>query len=199
MHSQDEHATFGAPSFMARIQAKDEAALRDVVHAYLDQVLRAARGAGLTREQAEYVTQNTFVTFIESASRFEGRSHVWTWLFGILYRKVAEERRQIRKGMRTDDIQAVMEQRFRTNGYWLRPPREADLHLENTEIGELIESCLGITTPRQRLAFVLREVKGLDTDEICNVLDVTVTNLGVLPYRVRNRLRECLEKWGVKG
>jgi len=139
MHFRDKHADFGAPSFVARIQATDEAVLRDVVPAYLDQVLRAARAAGLTREPAEVVTQSTLVTFVASAGRFEGRSHVRTRLFGILYRKVAEERRQIQKEMRTADIQEVMEQRFRTNGYWLRPPREAELQLEGAEIGELIE------------------------------------------------------------
>ena len=33
---------------------------------------------------------------------------------------------------------------------------------------------------------------------ICKILDVTHTNLGVLLYRVRNRLRECLEARGVR-
>ena len=47
------------------------------------------------------------------------------------------------------------------------------------------------------MAFILREVEGLDTDEICKILGVTRTNLGVLLYRVRNRLRECLETKGV--
>ena len=49
------------------------------------------------------------------------------------------------------------------------------------------------------MTFILREVEGFGTDEICNILEVTRTNLGVLLYRVRNRLRECLEAKGVKG
>ncbi|MDA2932810.1 hypothetical protein MYX82_00550 [Acidobacteria bacterium AH-259-D05] len=48
------------------------------------------------------------------------------------------------------------------------------------------------------MAFVLHEVEGFSSDEICKILDVTNTNLGVLMYRVRNRLRECLEAKGVK-
>ena len=47
------------------------------------------------------------------------------------------------------------------------------------------------------MAFVLREVQGYATDEICKILSVTVTNLGVMLYRARNRLRECLEAKGV--
>ena len=34
---------------------------------------------------------------------------------------------------------------------------------------------------------------------MCKILDVTRTNLGVLLYRARNRLRECLESKGYKG
>ena len=59
----------------------------------LPQIVRAARGAGFAPQLAEDVAQDTFVTFIETAPRFEGRSHVRTWLFGILYKKIAAARR----------------------------------------------------------------------------------------------------------
>ena len=48
------------------------------------------------------------------------------------------------------------------------------------------------------MAFVLREVQELITKEICKILEVSSTNLGVRLYRGRNRLRECLEKRGVR-
>ena len=74
--------------FAARIRAGDRDALQAVVHAYMSQVLRAARGAGLSPQRAEDVTQGTFATFIEVVPRFEGRSHVRTFLFGILYKSM---------------------------------------------------------------------------------------------------------------
>ncbi len=83
----------------------------------------------------------------------EGRSHVRSWLFGILYKKVTGARRGLRRDQEMDDIDDVFE---------------------------------------QRMAFVLREVEGMDTREICKIVEVTRTNLGVLLHRVRNRLRECL-------
>ncbi len=86
-------------SLYVREQKADAAALEQVVHAYLPQLLRAARGAGLAPELAEDVAQDTFVTFIETAPRFEGRSHVRTWLFGILYKKIAAARRDARYGL----------------------------------------------------------------------------------------------------
>ena len=59
--------------------------------------------------------------------------------------------------------------------------------------------CLDEVPDRQRLAFVLREVEGFETEEICNILQVSANNLGVLLFRARNRLRECLESKGMKG
>ncbi len=49
------------------------------------------------------------------------------------------------------------------------------------------------------MAFLLREVEGLATTEICKILGVTGTNLGVMLHRLRNRMRECLEARGITG
>ena len=191
-------AAFRDPAFAARIRAGDRAALEAVVRAYLPQVLRAALGAGLSRERAEDATQETFKTFLETCHRFEGRSHVRTWLFGILYHKLSETRRAAQREERTDDIDEVMEHRFDARGMWARPPA-ADQALSDAQIRRYLEQCLEPLSERQRLAFVLREVEGLDSEEICNVLDVSRTNLGVLLFRARNKLRECLERLNVRG
>ena len=63
--------------------------MRQVVHAYRSQILRAARDAGLAEPDAADVTQRTFLTFIESLPRLEGRSTVRNWLLGILHRQPA--------------------------------------------------------------------------------------------------------------
>lgn len=185
------------PEFLDRLRRQDRRAVAAVVDAYLDQVLRAARGAGLGPAAAEDVAQSTFLTFIETAPRFEGRSRVRTWLFGILYRKVAEARRA-----RTTDEWNELDYhagRFDETGSWVRPPRAADFDLETAELGRAIAECLDAAPTRPRMAFTLREVEGLSTEEICKILDVTVTNLGVMLHRVRNRLRECLEAKGIEA
>lgn len=184
------------PDLAARIRARDRATVAAVVDAYLDQVVRAARGAGLGPEQAEDVAQSTFATFIESAPRFEGRSHVRTWLFGILYNKIQEARRGLARERLNDDIDQVFESRFDPDGVWSRPPRGPADELFAREARREIAGCLEAAPERQRLAFLFREVEGLSTPEICKVLGITATNLGVMLHRVRNRLRDCLEaKW----
>jgi len=188
---------FAGPDFLARLKSRDRETLRQLVHLYLPQILRAARGAGLDPQNAEDVTQNVFLTFLERLEDFEGRSHVRTWLFGILYRKISEMRRSAQKAAAAEDIDEVLEHRFKPDGMWLKPPRQTDLTTYEAEIREHLADCLtGISTD-QRLAFVLREVEEMDTAEICRVMDVSRSNLGVLLFRGRNLLRECLEKRNV--
>ena len=187
---------FEDSQFVERIRTRDSNALRDVVESYLPHILNTARASGLARERAEDVTQATFTTFIERAPDFEGRSHVRTWLFGILYRKIAEARRGLDRERRSDDIDRIMEGRFDRKGMWKSPPQAITLY--GAEIAEFIEGCQERLSSSERMAFVLREVEGMSTEEICNILDVSRTNLGVLLFRGRNRLRECLEAKGVK-
>ena len=186
------------PDFGARIRERDTQALEEVVRRYLPQILRAARGAGLAPQPAEDVAQDTFVTFIERAHRFEGRSHVRTWLFGILFKKIAAARRNLGRENVTDDIEEVFEQRFDNAGSWTRPPRPVDAEVYDAEVRQGIDGCLDRVPTNQRMAFVLREIEGMDTQEICKILEVTRTNLGVLLHRVRNRLRECMEAKGIE-
>ena len=70
--------------------------------------------------------------------------------------------------------------------------------LYGAEIAKFLNDCVERLASLQRMAFVLREVEEMDTEEICKILDISHTNLGVLLYRGRNGLRECLEAEGVK-
>ncbi len=182
----------------ARIRAGDRSAIQTVVETYLGQILRAARSAGLDASRAEDVTQATFTTFIEAAPRFEGRSSVRTWLFGILYNKIAEARRARDRDRQLDDIDEVFERRFDATGKWSTPPLPVDADLQNKEVRRKIFACLDAAPPRQSLAFVLREVEDFSTDEICKILGLTSTHLGVMLHRVRTRVRECLGAKGVR-
>lgn len=191
--------TIENPHLAEKIRHRDPDAIETVVRGYLPQILRAARGAGLDETTAEDVTQSTFTTFIEKADSFDGRSKVRTWLFGILYRKILETHRETRRVQQTEDIDEVMEERFSASGGWARPPRPVDAEFYDAEIRSYLEECLELVPPQQRMAFILREVEGHTSEEICNILDVSRTNLGAMLHRCRNRLRECLETKGIDG
>jgi len=187
------------PELVAGVLAGEPEAQRVVVETYLPQILRASRGAGLDLATSEDVAQATFLTFFEKVETFEGRSRLRTWLFGILYRKIQETRRKHGREIPSDEIETLVERRFDERGNWLNPPRGIEKSLESAEIRDAIDGCLEGVPMAQRMAFVLREVEGLISEEICKILDVSRTNLGVLMYRARNRLRECLEAKGISG
>ncbi|HLI30410.1 MAG TPA: sigma factor, partial [Terriglobia bacterium] len=84
---------FSDPQFIQQLKSRDRAAIERLVDAYLHQLLRAARGMGFLPDESEDLAQAAFLAFIESAERFEGRSHVRTFLFGIFYNKVSEHLR----------------------------------------------------------------------------------------------------------
>jgi RNA polymerase sigma-70 factor (ECF subfamily) len=188
-----------SPAFAQQVRSRSPEALRSVAEAYFAQLLRAARGAGLGPEQAEDAAQSTFATFIETAPRFEGRSRVRTWLFGILYNKISELRRREGRARSDEDIDEVVQERFAPGGGWSRPPRAADLRVYDAHVRAHIEDCLEGVPLKQRMAFILSVVQEFDTAEVCKILDVTATHVGVLLFRARNRLRECLDAKGIQG
>jgi RNA polymerase sigma-70 factor (ECF subfamily) len=184
--------------FVERLKRRDKAAVTTFVRTYTGQLYRASVGLGLSDSLSAELVQSVWSSFFEVAPRFEGRSHIRTYLFGILYNKARELRRESARVELRDDIDEVVEQRFAADGTWVRPPADPETLLLGREALTALERCLEALSTRQRLAFVLKEVDGLSHAEICNVLDLSLTNVGVVLFRARNLLRECLEGKGLK-
>ncbi len=187
------------PGRTAAIRRSDPEVLGDVVRECLPGLLRAARAAGLDPHAAEDAAQDAVLVFVERAADFDGRARAAAWLHGILVRKIQERRRAFRRDQGHDPIDEVMESRFRPDGTWARPPSGPDHDLGRAELRGILTGCLDLVPERQRLAFSLREVEGFTTEEVRKILDVTANNLGVLLFRARNRMRECLESHAIGG
>ena len=183
-------------AFLARLHRRDAEALQAMVEQNARPLYRAARGMGFSHPEAEDLVQGVFATFLETLDRFEGRSAVRTWLFGILHRKSLERYRQAARDERHDPIDDVFESCFDTRGNWIRPPLELDRLAASSEARDAIQACLDQLPGLQRQAFVLREVEQHDAQEVSNILGKTVTHVGVLFHRARMRLRQCLEAHG---
>jgi RNA polymerase sigma-70 factor, ECF subfamily len=181
------------------IRAGDPDTLEQVARENLPILLRAARAAGLDSDDAHDAVQETLLVFVRRAGEFDGRAAVRTWLFGILLKKISERRRAFAREETVDDIEAVVDARFDAAGRWSRPPRGPDADLSADQAMQWLKECLEQLPDRRRLAFVLREVDQLETAEVCKVLEVSPNNLGVLLFRARSALRECMETKGIRG
>lgn len=173
--------------------------LDEIARQHLAPLRRAAAASGLAADEAWDAVQETLVVFVRRAHEYDGRAGMRAWLLGILYRKIMELRRANVREEPVEDVDAVFEERFGANGRWSRPPRSPEEYTMGNQAMAWLEECLGDLPERRRLAFILREVEQLPTDEVCKILEVSGNNLGVLLFRARNGLRECLESKGIHG
>ena len=122
-----------------------------------------------------------------------------TWLFGILYKKIAAARRSLQRDRRTEPIDETVPPHIDPTRTWgtSGPPVETDLF--HREMEGQIFTCLDEAPPRLSLAFVLREVKEIASADIRSVMGITQTNLDVMLHRIRHRVRQCLEAKGLLG
>lgn len=186
------------PKVLELLRARDPQCIDGVVRLQAQPLYRTARALGFDESEAEDLTQDTFRVFLETLDKFEGRSSAGTWLTGILYRKALERRRELARALQCDPIDEVLESRFDRSGKWKNPPEDLQALVASKQLGMAISSCLKKLPDQQRAAFLLRELAGMDSSEICGTLEIGVSHLGVLLFRARNRLRECLEMRGWK-
>ena len=65
--------------------------------------------------------------------------------------------------------------------------------LESRELWETFNHCLSQLPQQIAIAFTLCEIDGLESNEICEILNVTPNNLWVMLHRGRTKLRNLLE------
>ena len=58
---------------------------------------------------------------------------------------------------------------------------------------DMVDFCLHRLPPGTARVFMMRELFEMEAREICRELSITQNNLGVLMYRARMALRQCLE------
>jgi len=188
---------FSDSHFLQRLRAQDATAFEQLVHAYNDHIYKAGFGMGLSREDSREVCNSTWLTFFEVVPRFEGRSHIRTFLFGIFYNKVAEFKRSFFRFKNHEPIDDVMQARPDDSGHW-RPLSEMPaVAVEWGDTINNIEDCMEKLPQMQKAVFTMKVVMQEDADTICNTLEISSTNLRQLLYRGKNGLRECLQKLGI--
>ncbi len=179
-----------------KIRQRDPIALEAVVRLHTGHLYKACLGLGFQNFEAEDITQSVWITFFDVVAQFEGRSSLRTFLFGILYNKASEYRKQNKRAESTENIEEVIDEHFNKHGHWIssHSPLSPDKFLESAQTMSLISKCLEFLPLNQKMAFILKEIDEEMTETICNILNVTSTNLGVLLFRARNQLRECIER-----
>jgi RNA polymerase sigma-70 factor (ECF subfamily) len=167
------------------------------------QLLRFAKLQLRSEAQAEDAVQEAMLAALAGAEKFAGAAQAKTWVFAILKNKIIDElRRRAREGNvldysndaeETDDLDVLFDQR----GHWTEAPsawENPEAALENQQFWVIFEACLDGVPPKPGRVFMMREILGLETEEICKELGISSSNCWVLLHRARLGLRECLSR-----
>lgn len=184
-------------TFIDKLMKKDPASVEELVRNYTGPLCLQAKKLGFSFEETDDIVQSTWITFFDVIHKFEGRSSLKTFLFGILYNKASEYRRKNFRLKNSEELDMEFNDsfdfHFDNKMHWIKNPINPESFKLKTEIISIIEHCLSLLPLKQKLAFVLKEVDEEDTNHICKELDVSSTNLGVLLFRAKNQLRICIE------
>ena len=191
---------------LARLRAGDESAFSEVVSRYQGVLMRLAIAFHPNRAFAEEVVQDTWTAVVDGLPSFKGHSSLKTWICRILTNRaktrLAREGRSVPLSALENsdsDEPAVDETRFLLNGSWAQLPqsfddRSPERQLMRKEAIGCLQSALERLPLNQRAVVTLRDVEGLESEEVCNILDIGETNQRVLLHRGRSKLRQALEE-----
>jgi RNA polymerase sigma-70 factor, ECF subfamily len=183
---------------LERLRAGDEQAFVALVARHHAAMLRLANSFVSSTAVAEEVVQDTWVGVLRGIDGFAGRSTFRTWLLRILVNRARSTGVREHRSVAVGDAGPVVDRsRFDASGAWMSPPQhwieDSEDRMHAQALAGHIQKTLDELPVRQREVIVLRDVDGLSSHEVCDVLEISDANQRVLLHRGRSHLRQALE------
>lgn len=181
-----------------RAQAGELIAFEALTNRYEARVYSLARRILQQEQDAQDVTQQTFLSALENLAGFRGEASFSTWLFRIATHAALKIIRK-RKGLPTVSLDQALEPpetvasvpRPEYIADWRQLPDEM---AHQRELRELLEQALKALGENYRMVFLLRDVEGLSVRETAEALGLSEANTKVRLLRARLELRERLAR-----
>jgi RNA polymerase sigma-70 factor (ECF subfamily) len=157
---------------------------------------------------ADEVVQDAWLAVVRSLDGFQARSSLKTWLLTITANTAKTRLKGNRREVLLDDIPAphgsIGDERFSADGHWLLAPHawhhdSPEALLTEEELRQCLEKTLASLSELQGSVLHLREREGLELEEICNLLQVSLSNVRVLLHRARLKVFATLEHFEETG
>nr|WP_298173688.1 RNA polymerase sigma factor [uncultured Pseudomonas sp.] len=194
-------------ALLARLLAGEQKAFRELVAAYQG-AMRAVAFAIVGSRNADEVVQDAWLAVVRNLEGFQGRSSLKTWLLTITANTAKTRLKHNRREVLLDDIPSphgtIGEERFAEDGHWLLAPHAwhqdtPEALLTEAELRECLERTLASLSELQGSVLHLREREGMELEEICNLLQVSLSNVRVLLHRARLKVFATLEHFEETG
>ena len=176
------------------LKKKDRAAFKNIVETWQDMVYNTAVGILQNAEDAEDVTQETFMQAFESVASFKGESKFSTWLYRITVSKAMDHIRKKKRKKRFAFIQSLY---GKNDKPVIDPPDffHPGISMENKENAAVLFKAMEKLPPNQKTAFVLNKVEGLSYLEISDVMKITESAVDALLHRAKANLKKILKDY----
>ncbi len=157
---------------------------------------------------AEDVVSETLLAILERPQGFEGRSSLRTYATGILKFKIIDHIRRRGREVHIEpqdeqSLDETIDALFAQDGHWRQEPppwQQPEAALEQAQFFDRLQDCLDRLPAKIGRVFMMRECLEREIEDICAELGITSNNCGVMLYRARMKLRECLDRhWFVQA
>jgi len=156
--------------------------------------------------KAEDMVQETFLAALKGGDKFAGRSAEKSWLVGILKNKICDHFRKASRETSFTDMEFYRDEesdKFIPDGLfkdgWIHElgplewSSDPGASLDCQAFWKTFHDCSNKMPKNVAAVFTMREVDGVESKEICKLLNISENNLWVMLHRARMALRRCLE------
>lgn len=171
--------------YITKVLEGDTSAFSVLVDRYKDLIYTLALRMIKNREEAEEVSQDTFIKVYKSLAKFKGDSKFSTWVYKITYNTCLDRLKKLKRTQNTVTINEFTEHEVKT----------LDNALETLEIKErkqAIQDCIGLLPSDDSFLLTLYYFEEQSLDEIAKVVSLKPNNVKIKLYRSRKKLASIL-------
>lgn len=147
-------------------------------------VWRYLRALGCESNEAEDLTQETFLAVLKRPFEYYGKAAAASYLRKVAYHRFIAARRRVSKEVLTDEFERIDENWSR----WLDQQRD-----DGSDTVDILKQCLEQISKRARWALEMRFRDRLPRVEIAKQLEITEHGAKNLMQRAKHQLRTCIE------
>jgi RNA polymerase sigma-70 factor (ECF subfamily) len=185
-------------ALVAAIKRGETDAWATLLTQYQDRLFGVCMRMVHDREMATDLTQDAMVKIIQGLASYDGRSKLSTWMIRVTM-NVCLSKLRSEKHRRHASLDSMLSDEGSATWNATHAQRRepsAGSGVERDESRRMMIAALSRVSPEHRAILVLRDVQGLDYEQIAQALEVAVGTVKSRLFRARVALRKVLEEQG---